>query len=68
MFDLLFTSMCTGPAGNTAKRRRLIPESLPTEYMPVRTAETPKVPERKLPVSTYLLFFNPAVKLIFFKL
>ena len=42
MFDLLFTSMCTGPAGITVKRRRLIPESLPTEYMPVRTAETPQ--------------------------
>jgi len=59
MFDLLmlFTFMCTGPAGITAKRQRLIPGSLPTEYMPVRTVETPRVPERKPPVRTYLLLF-----------
>ena len=52
MFDLLFTFMCTGPAGITAKRQRLIPGSLPNEYMSMRTVETPRVPERKPPVRT----------------
>ena len=31
-------------------RRKLIPGSLPTENMPVRMVETPKLPERKPPV------------------
>ena len=31
-------------------RRKLIPGSFPTENMPARTVETPKLPERKPPV------------------